>query len=141
MLSIIDIKKAIVTKLKVFDINIVANDIRSGFEKPAFFVQLMPIGEEVNNDISINTLTVNIHYFSKDKTDLDNLKMIDKLKKVFVNKLEVNDRTLVISDKRYDTDDNILQFMFDIRYTEEVYRDDASIYKYQSGNKVIFKIY
>ena len=141
MLSIIDIKKAIVTKLKVFDINIVANDIRSGFEKPAFFVQLMPIGEDVNNDISINTLTVNIHYFSKDKTDLDNLKMIDKLKKVFVNKLEVNDRTLVISDKRYDTDDNILQFMFDIRYTEEVYRDDASIYKYQSGNKVIFKIY
>ena len=65
MLSIIDIKKAIVTKLKVFDINIVANDIRSGFEKPAFFVQLMPIGEDVNNDISINTLTVNIHYFSK----------------------------------------------------------------------------
>ena len=141
MLSIIDIKKAIVTKLKSLDINIVANDIRSGFEKPAFFVQLMPIGEDVNNDISINTLTVNIHYFSKDKTDLDNLKMIDKLKKVFVNKLEVNDRTLVISDKRYDTDDNILQFMFDIRYTEEVYRDDASIYKYQSGNKVIFKIY
>ena len=141
MLSILDIKKAIVTKLKVFDINIVANDIRSGFEKPAFFVQLMPIGEEVNNDISINTLTVNIHYFSKDKTDLDNLKMIDKLKKVFVNKLEVNDRTLVITDKRYDTDENVLQFMFDIRYTEEVYRDDASVYEYQSGNKVALKIY
>lgn len=129
MLSIIDIKKAIVTKLKTFDINIVANDIRSGFEKPAFFVQLMPIGEEVNNDISINTLTANIHYFSKDKTDLENLKMIDKLKKVFVNKIEVNDRTLVISDKRYDTDDNVLQFMFDIRYTEEVYRDKTEIYE------------
>ena len=129
MLSIIDIKKAIVTKLKVFDINIVANDIRSGFEKPAFFVQLMPIGEEVNNDISINTLTANIHYFSKDKTDLENLKMIDKLKKVFVNKLEVNDITLVISDKRYDTDENILQFMFDIRYTEEVYRDKTEIFE------------
>ena len=141
MLSILDIKKAIVTKLKVFDINIVANDIRSGFEKPAFFVQLMPIGEDVNNDISINTLTVNIHYFSKDKTDLDNLKMIDKLKKVFVNKLEVNDRTLVVSDKRYDIDDNILQFMFDIRYTEEIYKDDAAIYTYQTGDKVTLKIY
>ena len=129
MLSIIDIKKAIVTKLKVFDINIVANDIRSGFEKPAFFVQLMPVGEEVNNDISINTLTANIHYFSKEKTDLDNLKMIDKLKKVFINKLEVNDRTLVITDKRYDTDDNVLQFMFDIRYTEEVYRDKIEIFE------------
>ena len=129
MLSIIDIKKAIVTKLKSLDINIVANDIRSGFEKPAFFVQLMPIGEDVNNDISINTLTANIHYFSKDKTDLENLKMIDKLKTVFVNKIEVNDRTLVISDKRYDTDDNILQFMFDIRYTEEVYRDKIEIFE------------
>ena len=137
MLSIIDIKKAIVTKLKSLDINIVANDIRSGFEKPAFFIQLMPIGEEVNNDISINTLTANIHYFSKDKTDLENLKMIDKLKTVFVNKIEVNDRTLVISDKRYDTDENVLQFMFDIRYTEEVYRDKTE--KFEIMDDMQFK--
>ena len=129
MLSIIDIKKAIVSELKKTGIPIISSDIRSGFAKPAFFVQLMPIGEDVNNDISINTLTANIHYFSKEKTDLDNLKMIDKLKKVFINKLEVNDRTLVITDKRYDTDDNVLQFMFDIRYTEEVYRDKIEIFE------------
>lgn len=128
MLSIVDIKKAIVTKLKPFCINIVASDIRSGFKKPAFFVQIMPIGEDVNSDISINTLTINIHYFSEEKTDLDNLKMIDKLKKVFINKLEINDRTVTISDKRYDIDDNVLQFMFDIRYTEEVYRESIDTY-------------
>lgn len=128
MLSIVDIKKAIVTKLKPFGINIVASDIRSGFKKPAFFVQIMPIGEDVNSDISINTLTINIHYFSEEKTDLDNLKMIDKLKKVFINKLEINDRTVTISDKRYDIDDNVLQFMFDIRYTEEVYIESIDTY-------------
>lgn len=128
MLSIVDIKKAIVTKLKPLGINIVASDIRSGFKKPAFFVQIMPIGEDVNSDISINTLTINIHYFSEDKTDLDNLKMIDKLKKIFVNKLEINDRTITISDKRYDIDDNILQFRFDIRYTEEAYKESIDTY-------------
>ena len=128
MLSIVDIKKAIVTKLKPCGINIVASDIRSGFKKPAFFVQIMPIGEDVNSDISINTLTINIHYFSEDKTDLDNLKMIDKLKKIFVNKLEINDRTITISDKRYDIDDNILQFRFDIRYTEEAYKESIDTY-------------
>ena len=88
----------------------------------------MPVGEDVNSDISINTLTINIHYFSEEKTDLDNLKMIDKLKKVFINKLEINDRTVTISDKRYDIDDNVLQFMFDIRYTEEVYRESIDTY-------------
>lgn len=138
MLSIVDIKKAIVTKLKPLGINIVANDIRSGFKKPAFFVQIMPIGEDVNSDISINTLTINIHYFSEDKTDLDNLKMIDKLKKIFVNKLEINDRTITISDKRYDIDDNILQFRFDIRYTEEVNRE--SIDTYDSMGDMKFKV-
>ena len=65
MLSIVDIKKAIVTKLKPFGINIVASDIRSGFKKPAFFVQIMPIGEDVNSDISINTLKLTINSFLK----------------------------------------------------------------------------
>lgn len=128
MLSIVDIKKAIVTKLKTFGINIVASDIRSGFKKPAFFVQVIPISEDTGSDITINTLVINIHYFSEDKTDLDNLKMIDKLKKVFINKLEINDRTVTISDKRYDIDDNVLQFMFDIRYTEEVHRESVDAY-------------
>ena len=129
MLSIIDIKKSIVTKLKTFGVDIVANDIRSGFKKPAFFIQIMPISDDVNNDFSINTLVVNIHYFSEDKTDLDNLKMIDKLKKVFINNLKVNNRILTISNKTYDIDDNVLQFMFEVRYTEEVYRDKTEIYE------------
>lgn len=128
MLSIVDIKKAIVTKLKPLGVNIVANDIRSGFKKPAFFVQIMPIGEDSNCDITFNVLTINIHYFSEDKTDLDNLKMLDKLKKIFVNKLEVGNRNITINDKRYDTDDNVLQFRFDIRYTEEVHRENVDVY-------------
>ena len=118
MLSILDIKKAIVTKLKVFDINIVANDIRSGFEKPAFFVQLMPISNDSYDGYQERVITVNIHYFSEDKTDLDNLKMDDKLNSLFVTTLKVNELSLPIYEKRSEIDDNILQFKFDLRFTE-----------------------
>ena len=118
MLSILDIKKAIVTKLKVFDINIVANDIRSGFEKPAFFVQLMLISNDSYDGYQERVITVNIHYFSEDKTDLDNLKMDDKLNSLFVTTLKVNELSLPIYEKRSEIDDNILQFKFDLRFTE-----------------------
>ncbi len=119
MISLVEIKKAIVAKLKSLCVNVIANEITSGFKKPAFFVQLMPIGEESDADMNSNTLTVNIHYFSEDKTDLDNLKMVDALRKLFVVTLKTDSRTLTLSDKRYEIYDNVLQFKFDIRYTDE----------------------
>lgn len=118
MTSLVEIKKAIIDKLKPLGVNIIASEIQSGFKKPAFFVQLMVISEESDADMNVNTLTVNIHYFSEDKTDLDNLKMIDTLRKLFVVTLKTDSRTLTLSDKRHDIYDNVLQFKFDIRYTD-----------------------
>ena len=74
MISLVSIKKAIVSKLKKIGIPIISSDIRSGFAKPAFFVQLMPISNDSYNGYQERIITVNIHYFSKDKTDLDNIK-------------------------------------------------------------------
>lgn len=77
MISIVDIKKAIVKKLKyIKGVNILANDIRSGFNKPAFFIQLMHLGTDSNCDIQESMVNAYIHYFSDDKTDLSNLKMM-----------------------------------------------------------------
>ena len=117
------IKKGVIGMIKPLGINIIASDMRSGFKKPAFFVQLMPISEDSDCDISLNILTINIHYFSDDKTDLDNLKMLTKLRKIFVNCVEFEDRSLTIYDKRYELDENILQFKFDLKYTEGVEKE------------------
>ena len=118
MISLVSIKKAIVSKLKKIGIAIISNDIRSGFAKPAFFVQLMPISNDSYNGYQERIITVNIHYFSEDKTDLDNLKMDDKLNSLFVKTLKVNELSLPIYEKRSEIDDNILQFKFDLRFTE-----------------------
>ena len=118
MISLVSIKKAIVSKLKKIGIAIISNDIRSGFAKPAFFVQLMPISNDSYDGYQERVITVNIHYFSEDKTDLDNLKMDDKLNSLFVTTLKVNELSLPIYEKRSEIDDNILQFKFDLRFTE-----------------------
>ena len=118
MISLVSIKKAIVSKLKKIGIPIISSDIRSGFAKPAFFVQLMPISNDSYDGYQERVITVNIHYFSEDKTDLDNLKMDDKLNSLFVTTLKVNELSLPIYEKRSEIDDNILQFKFDLRFTE-----------------------
>ena len=118
MISLVSIKKAIVSKLKKIGIPIISSDIRSGFAKPAFFVQLMPISNDSYDGYQERIITVNIHYFSEDKTDLDNLKMDDKLNSLFVTTLKVDDRVLSLYGKRSEIDDNILQFKFDLRFTE-----------------------
>lgn len=121
MISLVDIKKAIVKKLKyIKGVNVVANDIRSGFDKPAFFVQLMHLGTESDCDIQETLINVYIHYFSDDKTDLSNLKMTDTLNSLFVNTLKLENRILTIYDKTSDIDDNVLKFKFTLRYTESV---------------------
>ena len=44
--------------------------------------------------------------------------MDDKLNSLFVKTLKVNELSLPIYEKRSEIDDNILQFKFDLRFTE-----------------------
>ena len=67
MLSLVSLKKSIVDKLRVLNIKIIANEVKSGFEKPAFFISLMPISNDTGIDMQERVITVNIHYFSKRK--------------------------------------------------------------------------
>lgn len=116
MIGYIDIKKAITDKLReeLSDIKILAMEELSGFDKPAFFVQLIPVNENIYIDYEEKFLTVNIHYFSEEKTDLANLKMLDKLNSVFLNTLKLQDRNITITSKKPAITDNVLQFKFDI---------------------------
>lgn len=120
MLSLVSLKKAIVDKLRVLNIKIIANEVKSGFEKPAFFISLIPISNDTGIDMQERVITVNIHYFSKEKTDIDNLKMIDNLNNLFINCIEVEDRVLTLYEKREELEDNVLQYKFDLRFTESI---------------------
>jgi len=91
MIGYVDIKKSVidVLKLKASTVKVVATEELSGFDKPAFFVQMMPISDTSSIDYEEKLLSINIHYFSSEKTDLANLKMIDQLNQAFFNTLKI----------------------------------------------------
>ncbi|CDS90445.1 TPA: DUF6838 family protein [Clostridioides difficile] len=126
MLKIVSVKKAIVEKLKSLNIKIVANEIRSGFEKPAFFIQIIPIEMASDPSFSNSTLLVNIHYFSKEKTELENLKMIDKLNILFQDCiLEIDVGELTIEEKSVEIYENVLQYKFNLQVVEIIEEDES----------------
>lgn len=131
-----DIKKAIVKKLKTLNVNVVADDIRSGFEKPAFFVQLQFFNRNNSKNLSDTLITFNIHYFSKEKTDLDNIKMLDKLNDLFVDSLDVDGDIFTLENIEGEIYDNVLQFKFDLKITELAIEDES---EYEKMQKLFFR--
>ncbi|SJO77839.1 phage tail terminator family protein [Clostridioides difficile] len=126
MLKIVSVKKAIVDKLKPLKIKIVANEIRSGFEKPAFFIQIIPVEISNNPGFASNKLIVNIHYFPREKTELENLEMIDRLNVLFQDCiLEINDVELTIEEKNAEIIENVLQYKFNLQVTEIIPEDES----------------
>lgn len=120
MISYENILKAINNLLKVNlpEVNRISDEIISRFKKPAFFTQLNSTSEKDFNDYLEKSVTINIIYFSDVDSNVDNVKMIDKLNSIFKNKLEIEDRVLTISEKRYSLIDNILQFKFDLDFSD-----------------------
>lgn len=122
MIGYVDIKKSVidVLKAKVSTIKTVANEELSGFKPPAFFVQMVPISDTPSIDYEEKLLTVNIHYFSAEKTDLANLKMLDQLNLAFFNVLKIGDRAITLKSKRHQLVDNVLQFKFELEFLNDV---------------------
>jgi len=118
MIGYVNIKKSVtdVLEANASSIAVIPNEELSGFEPPAFFVQMMPISDTPYIDYEVKLLSVNIHYFSEEKTDLANLKMIDQLNKAFFNVLKIGDRVITLSNKRHQIIDNVLQFKFDLEF-------------------------
>lgn len=128
MIGYVDIKKSVidVLKLNVGTVKVVANEEMSGFKPPAFFVQIMPINDTPYRDYEEKLLTVNIHYFSAEKTDLANLKMLDQLNMAFFNVLKIGDRTITLKNKRHQIIDNVLQFKFDLEFLNDVDEEEVN---------------
>jgi hypothetical protein len=122
MIGYVDIKKSVsdVLKAKARAVTIVPTEELSGFSKPAFFVQLMPIGDTAFIDYEEKILSINIHYFSSEKTDIANLKMLDQLNRFFFNTLKIGDRVITLNSKRHQITDNVLQFKFELEFSNDV---------------------
>jgi hypothetical protein len=122
MIGYVDIKKSIidVLKIKASAVKVVANEELSGFNPPAFFVQVIPINDTPYLDYEEKLITITIHYFSVEKTDLANLKMLDQLNGAFFHTLKLGDRIITLGSKNPQILDNVLQFKFSLEFTNDV---------------------
>jgi len=138
-LDLLDIKKAINTILKNSfpTVTLFANEVEEGFDKPAFFTQLIPVSlnYETVNFMNVRLMVV-INYYTRVSVEVDNLKMAGDLKKAFGMALEVKYTYLkdakTVNAARYlklenittDYPDRILQFKFDLNYLQNVEKID-----------------
>ena len=119
MLALTDIKLAINTLLKnKYGYKIYGREVKEGFDRPSFFVELLPNGTNIENqNFTSNSITVVITYFQDVFSDLDNIKKYDEIKALFMPKLLVKDRYLTVSDFRYEyADTDYMQIYFNLNY-------------------------
>lgn len=123
MLTLADIMLVVNSKLESkFKLKIYGNEVKEGFTRPSFFVQLLPTSSNLETvNLTSHSVTVVITHFTKEHDDPANLKIVDELRRLFVGKLQVKDRHLDISNFKVDFagEDNFPQASFDLHYYDD----------------------
>lgn len=123
MITLVDIKKSInnVLKNNFPDVKIYSSDTKEGFNRPAFFTQIVPLTSDYETvNYTSNRLMVAIQYFSESGTELENLKMDADLRKAFGMALKVNQRSFLLQNIRSEIVDEVLQFRFDLSFLDGI---------------------
>lgn len=134
MITLVDIKKTInnVLKNNFPDVKIYSSDTKEGFNRPAFFTQIVPLTSDYETvNYTSNRLMVVINYFSENETELENLRMADALKKAYGMTLKVKDRYITLREIKTDITDGVLQFKFDLNFFDgvEITKEEYEIMK------------
>lgn len=124
MITLVDIKEAMNNALLPIGLKTYGNEVKEGFSRPCFFVNLTPVTSETfKKDTSENSLMVEIVYFSKNRTDLENLQMYDTLKGILTPMLTIVTKKKLVRNFRaevIDEDDHIYSVKFDLNFYDEI---------------------
>ena len=118
MISFIEIKKAVNDNLKLYfpSINRVSGELKEGFPKPAFFSTVQPILIRNTHLNYVDCLIgVTIVYFPEKESELENLKIQEKLYRAFGLTLFVKDKAFLLEQKATDYLEGAFQVRFNIR--------------------------
>lgn len=111
------------------DIEVQSTDVRKGFKRPSFFVQLDTQSRDSGQFVSNRSMIVRIYYFPSDRYEysLEILEMQDDLENVFSLNFAVQDRVITIDETRAQKVDGVLEFEIDFEFTDKsaAYKDDS----------------
>ena len=132
MITYKDIKKAINGLLtEEFNIEINSNDVKEGYSRPSFFVSFDNQTKSSTLTQIEKSLTIRINYFPSDRygNSIELMDMQEQLENLFDVKLPVKDRRFNIVDVTSTVTDGVLDFSFDIEFSdvrEVVYDEQPS---------------
>ena len=121
MITIQDIQTAVTKRLKDNGYTVFASEVREGFQKPACFVDVLPVSVELQNAYSeLITDSVTISYYPLEETREEIIRASEDMKNIFLySSLSVADRFLNINEIIFDNDKSALIVQFDIEFLQE----------------------
>ena len=133
---------AVTKRLKDNGYTVIASEVREGFQKPACFVDVLPVSVELQNAYSeLITDSVTISYYPLLETREEIIRVSEETKNIFLySSLPVADRFLNINEIIFDNDKSALIAQFDIEFLQETGMETETMPKMKNlSEKVVTK--
>ena len=121
MITIKDIQTAVSKKLKDNGYTVIASEVKEGFQKPACFVDVLPVSVEIQNIYSeLVTDSIEISFFPAVETREELIRTAEHFKLIFLySTIAVCDRFLSVNEITFDYEKPALMATFDLEYLQE----------------------
>lgn len=131
MITIKDIQTAVSKLLIKNKYSVIASEVKEGFQKPACFIEVLPVSTEVQNKFSeLLTVSVEISYHPSMETKEELIINAEKLKNIFLyTPIKVKDRFLSVNEITFDSDKSVLIAYFELEFLQETNTKTASMPK------------
>lgn len=137
MITIQDVQAAVVAVLLDNGYRAVAAEVQEGFEKPACFVEVLPVSAAMENQFSERvTVGIEIAYHPAAETREELTANAEKLKYIFLyTPLAVKDRFLSVNEITFDAEKSALITYFELEYLQETEIAEKTLPKMENLNE------
>lgn len=137
MITIKDIQTAVSKLLTKNKYSVIASEVKEGFQKPACFIEVLPVSTELQNKFSeLVTVSVEISYHPSMETKEELILNAEKLKNIFLyTLLKVKDRFLSVNEITFDSDKSVLTTYFELEFLQETNTKTVSMPKMKTLNE------
>ena len=137
MIEIKDIKTAAAGILQENGYSVVASEVQEGFERPACFVDVLPVSVTLENRFTeLVTVGVEISYHLVLETREELITNAENMKHIFLYApLAVKDRFLSVNEITFDADKSTLTAYFELEYLQETQTTDETLPKMENLNE------
>ncbi len=118
-ISIVDIKRAIISKLKENypSHTVYGEKMPSEFKRPSFYIYFVPLETGHNSRFFIEkAVIIKVDYYPENRTQEENWVMADELECLFHNDLPVKGRYLTVNRTNSESIEDVLTFTLTVDY-------------------------